>query len=75
MPEAPRMPVAGRLDTVAGSEGRKRVRLLKKARSALAVVNRKAAAAVKSNRADQRISSTCDGEIGGLVDAVKADVS
>jgi hypothetical protein len=39
------------------------------------VVDHKVAAALKSKKPSKRISATCDGKIGGLLDAVKAEMS
>jgi hypothetical protein len=66
--------VAARLDDATGSDGRKRVRLLKRAAGALKAVRRKALAASKSRKLSKRISAACNGEIDGLVQAIAADV-
>jgi hypothetical protein len=64
-----------RVDAAMASEGRKRIRLLKKARGLMGVVGRKAAAAHASKKPDKRISSPCASGLGTLVSAVQADLS
>jgi hypothetical protein len=61
---------ARRLETAEASEGRKLARLLRKARSALAAMDRKASAALEA----ERISLACEGEIGGIVGAIGAEL-
>lgn len=65
---------ADRLDVAAASDGRKRVRALKKARAALTAVARKAAAVSKSRKPAKQISTSCAGEIEGSVGAIEASV-
>ena len=67
--------VVARLDAAVTAEGKKRARLLKKVRGPLGAVDRKAAAAAKSKQASKRLSPSCSGAIGGLVAAVRADLS
>jgi hypothetical protein len=67
--------VIGRLDAAAAASGKKRVRLLKKARGPLGAVGRKTRAAAKSKRSQRRISPACAGAIDGLVDEVGAALS
>jgi cysteine-rich repeat protein len=67
--------VGARLDAAIASEGRKRTRLLKKVRGAIAAVGRKATTARDAKTATKRISPSCATGLGGLVSAVQADLS
>ncbi len=67
--------VVVRLDKASASEGRKRARLLRKARGALQAVGRKAAAAGKSKRASKAITPGCANTLGRLVETVTGDLS
>jgi len=66
---------AVRLDAALASEGRKRVRLLKKARGMIAVVGKKAATAGSSKQAAKKISSSCASGLDDLVSALQHDLS
>jgi hypothetical protein len=67
--------VASKFDSAAVSDEPRRSRLLKGAGRVLASVQKKTAAALKSKKPTKRISSACDAQIGGLVNALKADMS
>jgi hypothetical protein len=64
-----------KLDLAIASDGKKRVRLLKKVRAAIAAVGKKAGAAEKSRKPSKRISSSCAGRFGDLVSAIGRDLS
>ncbi len=65
---------AGKLDVAAASNGGKRTRLLKRVDGKLTTVERQAGKAATSNRPSQRISSSCEAKIGGLVGTTRADI-
>jgi hypothetical protein len=66
---------AARLDVAMASEGRKRLRAIKKVRAAVTAVGRKAAAAGNSTRSGKQISSSCASGLGTFVSAVQRDLS
>ena len=64
---------ADKLDAAVTETCRKRTRLLKNScRRALTTVERQAGVAARSKRASKRISSSCEGNIGGLVGTTRA---